>query len=108
MKNKKAICFEIMAIILIAIFCVSLSPKTLQNDTFYTIKSRSANIKIDMSESGIFLINADNENNQLYLCDSMLAISNDRWLTAKCAIDENGIIGSKACSCNINDAIKLY
>ena len=59
------------------------------------IKSRSANIKIDMSESGIFLINADNENNQLYLCDSMLAISNDRWLTAKCAIDENGIIGKQ-------------
>ena len=60
-----------------------------------SIKSRSANIKIDMSESGIFLINADNENNQLYLCDSMLAISNDRWLTAKCAIDENGIIGKQ-------------
>lgn len=38
MKNKKAICFEIMAIILIAIFCVSISQKTLQNDTFYTIK----------------------------------------------------------------------
>ena len=27
-----------MAIILIAIFCISISPKTLQNDTFYTIK----------------------------------------------------------------------
>ena len=38
MKNKKAIYFEIMAIILIVIFCISLSPKTLQNDTFYTIK----------------------------------------------------------------------
>ena len=38
MKNKKAIYFEIMAIILIAIFCISLAPKTLQNDTFYTIK----------------------------------------------------------------------
>ena len=38
MKNKKAIYFEIMAIILIAIFCISLTPKTLQNDTFYTIK----------------------------------------------------------------------
>ena len=25
----------------------------------------------------------------------MLAISNDRWLTAKCAIDENGIIGKQ-------------
>ena len=38
MKNKKAIYFEIMVIILIAIFCISLTPKTLQNDTFYTIK----------------------------------------------------------------------
>ena len=38
MKNKKVIYFEIMAIILMAIFCVSLSQKTLQNDTFYTIK----------------------------------------------------------------------
>ena len=38
MKNKKAVYFEIMAIILIAIFCISLTPKTLQNDTFYTIK----------------------------------------------------------------------
>lgn len=38
MKNKKIIYFEIMAIILIAIFCISITPKTLQNDTFYTIK----------------------------------------------------------------------
>lgn len=54
MKNKKAICFEIMAIILIAIFCVSLSPKTLQNDTFYTIKIGEHIIEndgIDMMDS---------------------------------------------------------
>lgn len=38
MRNKKQILFEIMALILIAIFCISLTPKTLQNDTFYTIK----------------------------------------------------------------------
>ena len=40
MNNKinKSKCFEILAIILIAIFCISLTPKTLQNDTFYTIK----------------------------------------------------------------------
>ena len=38
MKNKKKICFEIMAIILITIFGICLAPKTLQNDTFYTIK----------------------------------------------------------------------
>lgn len=36
MEKKKV--FEIMAIILIAIFCISLAPKSLQNDTFYTIK----------------------------------------------------------------------
>ena len=35
--NKKVF-FEILAIILIALFCISLTPKTLQNDTFYTIK----------------------------------------------------------------------
>lgn len=37
-KENKKILFEILAIILIAIFCISLTPKTLQNDTFYTIK----------------------------------------------------------------------
>ena len=37
-KINKSKCFEILAIILIAIFCISLTPKTLQNDTFYTIK----------------------------------------------------------------------
>ena len=34
----KKLCFEILAIILIIIFSISLAPKTLQNDTFYTIK----------------------------------------------------------------------
>ena len=37
-KLNKKIIFEILAIVLIAIFCISLTPKTLQNDTFYTIK----------------------------------------------------------------------
>lgn len=42
MKEKKIskdnVRFNTMAIILIAIFCIALSPITLQNDTFYTIK----------------------------------------------------------------------
>ena len=38
-ENKKInIKFNIMAIILITIFAFAVSPKTLQNDTFYTIK----------------------------------------------------------------------
>ena len=37
-KINKSLLFELLAIVLIAIFCISLTPKTLQNDTFYTIK----------------------------------------------------------------------
>ena len=37
-KMKNEIKFTIMAVVLIAIFCVALTPVTLQNDTFYTIK----------------------------------------------------------------------
>lgn len=41
-KNKKKISssikFTILAIVLIAIFCIALTPVTLQNDTYYTIK----------------------------------------------------------------------
>lgn len=55
MKNKldKKIIFEILATILIAIFCISLTPRTLQNDTFYTIKIGEHILqtgKIDMQE----------------------------------------------------------
>lgn len=35
-NNKKKV-FEVMAILLIILFAVSISPKTLQNDTFYTV-----------------------------------------------------------------------
>lgn len=35
-KTKKR--FNIIAIICIVVFCITISPKTLQNDTFYTIK----------------------------------------------------------------------
>ena len=39
-KNKKVvkIAFNILAIFCIAVFCFALTPKTFQNDTFYTIK----------------------------------------------------------------------
>ena len=37
-QNLRKIRFEILAIVLITIFCVAISPVTLQNDTYYTIK----------------------------------------------------------------------
>ncbi len=36
-KKVKTIIFHIVAIICISLFCAAISPKTLQNDTFYTI-----------------------------------------------------------------------
>ena len=39
LENKKVgIKFDIIAIIIIILFCFSISPVTLQNDTFYTIR----------------------------------------------------------------------
>lgn len=52
-KINKKVWFEILSIVLIAIFCISLTPKTLQNDTFYTIKIGEhiiQNQEIDMKD----------------------------------------------------------
>lgn len=38
LDSKRVQIFNAMAVILIVIFCISLTPKTFQNDTFYTIK----------------------------------------------------------------------
>lgn len=38
MDKKTKIKFNVLAVILIAIFCIALTPITLQNDTYYTIK----------------------------------------------------------------------
>ena len=38
MDKKTKIKFNILAVIMIMIFCFALTPKTLQNDTYYTIK----------------------------------------------------------------------
>ena len=39
MKNTKSrIIFSIVAVICIAVYCAVITPKTLQNDTYYTVK----------------------------------------------------------------------
>lgn len=45
--------FEILAIVLITIFCIAISPVSLQNDTFYTIKVGEHIVQngIDMKDS---------------------------------------------------------
>lgn len=52
LKISSNIKFTILAIVLIAVFCVALTPVSLQNDTFYTIKvgEHIANNGIDMQD----------------------------------------------------------
>ena len=37
LRENREVVFEIIAIVLIVLFAVSLAPKSLQNDTFYTV-----------------------------------------------------------------------
>ena len=37
-EKKSKIIFTLLAIVCIAMFCFSITPKTLQNDTYYTVK----------------------------------------------------------------------
>lgn len=48
--------------------------------------------KISMTESGIFVIDAENEDNQVYIGASLIAITDDRWITSKTAISQGGIL----------------
>ena len=48
--------------------------------------------KISMTESGIFVIDAENEDNQVYIGASLIAITDDRWITSKTAVDKHGVI----------------
>ena len=48
--------------------------------------------KIDISESGIYIIDSQNENKQLYLGSGIISMTNDRWKTSEIAIDSNGVI----------------
>lgn len=52
-KENKNLQFEIIALVLITIFSIAISPKSLQNDTFYTIKigEHITNNGIDMKDS---------------------------------------------------------
>lgn len=51
-RIKSSTKFTIMAVVLIAIFCLALTPVTLQNDTYYTIKigEHIVNEGIDMQD----------------------------------------------------------
>lgn len=48
--------------------------------------------KIDISESGIYISDAENEDKQIYYGSGIISITQDRWKTSTLAIDSSGIM----------------
>lgn len=55
------------------------------------IKGRSQNCILDMTSGSIFVIDADDKDSQVYIGAGLVAFTDDGWLTAKTAIDKEGI-----------------
>ena len=48
--------------------------------------------KIDISESGIYVIDAQDENKQIYYGSGLIAITTDKWKNSQLAIDSTGVM----------------
>ena len=57
-----------------------------------TVRGGTTVNKVSMTEAGLFVIDANNENNQIYIGASLIAVTDDKWVHAKTAIDNNGVI----------------
>lgn len=60
------------------------------------IRSRSNRVKFDFTESGLYIINADEEvgeDMQIYCGAGMICFTEDRWLSCKTALDSKGLVG---------------
>lgn len=56
------------------------------------VRSRSEKNIIDMSEAGIFLVDANNNDEQLALINDLISMTTDGWQTSKIAISPEGVI----------------
>lgn len=59
------------------------------------VRSRTENNIIEIDEAGIFLIDANNENEQLALINDLIAMTTDRWETCRVAISPEGIMAEE-------------
>lgn len=56
------------------------------------VRGKGSINKIDISESGIYVIDAEDENKQIYYGSGLIAITTNKWKTSQLAIDSNGIM----------------
>lgn len=59
-----------------------------------SIRGKGSTNKIDISESGIYITDANDENKQIYYGSGCISITDDKWRTSKLAIDSSGIIAN--------------
>ena len=59
------------------------------------VRSRTENNIIEIDEAGIFLIDANDETQQLALINDLIAMTTDKWKTARVAISPEGIMAEE-------------
>lgn len=64
-----------------------------------SIRSRSNRVKFDFTESGLYIINNDDEvgeDMQIYLGAGMICFTKNRWLTCSTALDGEGLVNTES------------
>lgn len=58
------------------------------------IKGRNQNCILDMTSGSIFVIDATDKNNQVYIGSGLIAFTDNNWLTAKTCLDKEGLVAN--------------
>lgn len=56
------------------------------------VRGKGTSNKIDISESGIYISDSENEDKQIYYGSGLISITQDRWKTSTLAIDSSGVM----------------
>lgn len=56
------------------------------------VRGKGTSNKIDISEAGIYISDAQDENKQIYYGSGLISITQDKWKTSTLAIDSSGIM----------------
>lgn len=57
-----------------------------------SIKSRSGRVKFSQSEAGMYIIDNQDSNSQLFLGAGITAVTADNWLTLRTCVDAEGVV----------------
>lgn len=65
------------------------------NDALNVINGRGERNIIDINSAGIWIKDANDENNQVYIGASCIGFTDDRWTTCKLALTKSGLMADK-------------